>query len=112
MPANANKHPKDETFLVTVADSIGSTLGAIAAKASAVSVSLSDSSFFADGRTRRYEKERLLQGEPKSASKNVKSNKLINATHRGLRHAATPAKRPVRPVPVKKKVARRVRRKK
>jgi len=53
MPSNANKHPKDETLLVTVADSIGSTLGAIAAKASAVSVSLSDSSFFADGRTRR-----------------------------------------------------------
>ena len=52
MPSNANKHP-DETLVVTVADSIGSTLGAIAAKASAVSDSLSDSSFFADGRTRR-----------------------------------------------------------
>jgi len=45
MPSNANKHPKDETLLVTVADSIGSTLGAIAAEASAVSVSLADSSF-------------------------------------------------------------------
>lgn len=37
MPSNENKHAKDGTLLVTVAVSIGSTLGAIAAKASAVS---------------------------------------------------------------------------
>ena len=45
MPSNENKHPEGGTFLVTVADSIGSTLGAIAANAGAVSGALSDSSF-------------------------------------------------------------------
>jgi len=50
----------------------------------------------------------VARGVKKPASKNVKSNKLAKATHRGLRHAATAAKRAVRPVPVKKKVARRV----
>jgi hypothetical protein len=116
MPSNENKHPKDETLLVTVADSIGSTLGAIAAKASAVSDALSDSSFLQTAE--REGKKIVRKGKTvatrikKSASQNVKSNKLAKATRHGLRRAATAAKRAVRPVPVKKRVARRVRRKK
>ena len=93
---------------------IGSTLGAIAAKASAVSDSLSDSSFLQTAKREKIVRKgkTVARGIKKPASKNVKSNKLAKATHRGLRHAATAAKRAVRPVPVKKKVAKRVRRKK
>jgi hypothetical protein len=116
MPSSENKHPKDETLLVTVADSIGSTLGAIAAKASAVSEALSDSSFL---QTAEREGKKIVQkGKTvarrikKSASNNVKSNKLAKITRHGLRSDTTAAKRAGRPVPVKKKVARRVRRKK
>jgi hypothetical protein len=115
MPSNENKQPKDETLLVSVADSIGSALGAIAAKAGAVSDALSDNSFLQtaerEGRKIVRKGKTVAKRIKKSASKNVKSNKLAKTTRHGLRRAATASKRAVRPVPVKKKIARRVRKK-
>ncbi len=109
MPSNENKHPEGETLLVTVADSIGSTLGAIAANAGAVSGALSDSSFLQtaerEGRKIVRKGKTVAKRIKKSASQNVKSNKLAKATRRGLRRAAIATKRTVRPIPVKKKVA-------
>lgn len=116
MPSNEKTHPNDETLLHSVADSIGSTLGAIAAKASAVSDALPDSGFLQtaerEGRKMVRKGKTVARRIKKSASKNIRSNKLAKATRRGLRRAATAAKRAVRPVTVKKKVGKRVRRKK
>jgi hypothetical protein len=116
MSSNENKHPEGET-LGSVAESIGSALGKIAARASAVSDALSDSSLLQTAERERKKIVRkgktVVKKIKKSASKKVRSNKLAKSTRRGLRRAATVAKRVVRPVPVKKKVAaRRVRRKK
>ena len=114
MSSNQHRHTKDEAFLVTVAESIGSTLGTIAAKASAVPDALSHTSFV---QTAEREGEKFVRKSKtvarklkKAASRNV-SNKFTAARRRKLR-GATAAKRVVRSVPVKKKAARRIRHKK
>ncbi len=116
MSSHENKHPEDETLLGSMAESIGSTLGKIAATAGAVSDALSDSSFLQtaerEGKKIVRKGKTVVKKVKKSASQNVKSNKLAKPTRRGLRRATTIAKRAVRPVPPKKKVARKARRKK
>jgi hypothetical protein len=106
---------KDEGPLVTVAESIGSTLGTIAAKASAVPDALSHTSFVQtaerEGKKFVRKSKTVARKLKKAASRNV-SNKFTATRRRKLRRATTAAKRAVRSVSVKKKAARRIRHKK
>jgi len=115
MSSNQHRHTKDEALLVTVAESIGSTLGTIAAKASAVPDALAHTSFVQtaerEGKKFVGKSKTVARKLKKAVSKNV-SNKFTAARRRKLSRATT-AKRPaVRPVSVKKRAARQARRKK
>jgi len=115
MSSHERKHPKDESFLATVGESVGSTLGTIAAKARAVPDALSHSSFLKAAK--REGKKVVRKGRAvarkinKTASQKVRSSKFEKASRRTLRRATTAVKRVADPVPVKKKLARRERRK-
>jgi hypothetical protein len=114
MSSNQHRHTKDESLLVTVAESIGSTLGTIAAKASAVPNALSHTSFVQterEGKKFVRESKTVARKLKKAKSRNV-SHKFTAARRRKLRHATTAARRVIRSVSVKKKTARRIRRKK
>ncbi len=115
MSSNQHKqHTKDEGLLATVAESIGTTLGAIAAKASAVPDALSHASFVQtaerEGKKFARKSKAVARKLQKAASRNV-SNKFTAAGRRKLRRASTAAKRVVRTVSVKKKTARPTRHK-
>jgi hypothetical protein len=116
MSSHKLKHTKDETLLASVAESIGSTLGTIAAKASAVPDALSHTTFLqaAEREGKKFvRRSRTLARKFKgSTSKSFMNSKLAKATRRGLRHAATAPKRLARPSSSKMKAARRGRRKK
>jgi hypothetical protein len=116
MSSHPHKHPKNETLLSSMAESIGTTLGAIAAKASAVPEVLSHSGFLhtakQEGKKFVRKSKTVARKIKQSASRNRSTRGLARATRRGLRRATTGAKRVLRPVPLKKRVARKVRRKK
>lgn len=115
MSSNQHKDTKDEALLVTVAESIGSTLGTIAAKASAVPDALSHTSFVQtaerEGKKFVRKSKTVARKLKKAASKKV-SNKFTAAKRRKLGRATTAERRAVRPVSVKKRAARQVRQKK
>ena len=104
----SSEHEKDENLLSSVAESIGSTLGTIAAKASAVSEALSPSSLSqtAEREGKRFvrKSKTLARKIQKTASKTLKRKKQTTAT--ALRRMASSGKR-TRPMVSKKKVARR-----
>jgi hypothetical protein len=91
------KHTKDEEMLISVAESIGSTLGAIAAKAAAGPRALLDSDF---GHSVESEGKKILRkgksaarkGQKLVASK-FKSNKLTKAVRKALPKKKAAAKR-------------------
>jgi hypothetical protein len=97
------KQTKAEALLVTMAESIGSTLGTIAAKAKEVPDALSHSTVVKTAERegkKVVRKSKTLAGKiKKTAAKNAKSSKLAKAGRRGLRRATAAAKR------VKSKVA-------
>jgi hypothetical protein len=70
MSSNQHRHTKNEALLVTVAVSIASTLGTIAAKASAVPDALSHTSFV---RTAEREGQKLVRKSKTVARKLRKS---------------------------------------
>ena len=115
MSSNQHRHTKDEALLITVAESIGSTLGTIAAKASAVPDALSHTSFVQtaerEGKKFVRKSKTVARKLKKGASKNV-SNRFTAARRRKLGRATTAERRTVRPVSVKKRAARQVRHKK
>jgi hypothetical protein len=115
MSSNKYRHTKNEALLVTVAESIGSTLGTIAAKASAVPDALSHTSFVQtaerEGKKFVRKSKTVARKLRKAASKNV-SNKFTAARRRKLRGAATATKPVGRSVSRKTKAAGRVRHKK
>lgn len=110
MSSNQHRHSKDEALLVTVAESIGSTLGTIAAKASAVPEALAHSSFVQ--KAEREGKKFVRKSKTVARKLNKASNKFTAARRRKGRVATTAAKRVVRSASVKKKAARRIRYKK
>ena len=112
MASQKHKHTQDGTILANVAQSIGSTLGTITAKARALPDALSHSSFV---RTAEREGKKLVGGAKtvakrakKVTSKNVNSHKFKQASQRSLRHATVASKRAARPISARKKASRRV----
>jgi hypothetical protein len=110
-----HKHIQDETILANVAESIGSTLGTIAAKARALPDALSHSSFV---RTAEREGKKFIgkgktaaRKAKKAVSKHAKSHKIKQASRRSLRHAIIAPKRAARSISARKKASRIVRRK-
>lgn len=115
MSSPQRKH-SNESLLSSVAESIGSTLGTIASKASGIPDAISHSNLL---RTAEREGKKFVRRSQavarkigNTASKNVKTKKLAKTTRRKVQGAKTSAKRAVRLSSAKKKIARLGRRKK
>jgi hypothetical protein len=117
MSSPHRKHHK-ESLLTSVAESIGSTLGTIASKASGMPDAISHSNLL---RTAEREGKKFVRrskavaqkiGSAAAASKNLKTEKLTKTTRHKLRGAKTSAKRVHRPSSAKKNIAPRRRSKK
>jgi hypothetical protein len=96
----ARRHTKDEALLISMAESIGSTLGSIAAKADAAQKALSSSHI---AETLQREGKKLVRKSKTVARRtrtrvaaNVRRSKVAKATRRGVRRAASSAKRVAR----------------
>jgi hypothetical protein len=100
MKARRGKHSKDEGLLISVAESIGSTLGTIVAKADATQKAITGSSIAhaaeREGRKLVSKSKSLARKTRSTAARNLRSSKLAWATRRGLRSASSSAKRAVR----------------
>jgi hypothetical protein len=107
-----NQHRKDDNIMMSVAESIGSAMGSIAAHASGVTEALSPSHLShaaqVEGKKFVRKSKTLVRRAQKKASTSLKHNILATLTRRALRGKA---KRP-RQVASKRKVARRGMRKK
>jgi hypothetical protein len=97
----ARRHTKDEALLISMAESIGSTLGSIAAKADAAQKALSPSHI---AETVQREGKKLVRKSKTVARRtrnrvaaNVRRSKVAKAKRRGVRRAASSAKRVARP---------------
>jgi hypothetical protein len=110
-----NQHRKDDSIMMSVAESIGSAMGSIAAHASEVTEALSpihlSHAAQIEGKKFVRKSKTLVRKIQKKASTSLKHNKLATATRRALRGNTSKAKRP-RPVASKRKVAPRGMRKK
>jgi hypothetical protein len=104
----SSENENDENLLSSVAESVGSTLGTIAAKASAVSDALSPTSLSQtaerEGKKFVRKSKTLARRIQKTASKTFKRKKQTTAT--ALRRTGPKGKR-TRPTVSKKKGARR-----
>jgi hypothetical protein len=114
MSSPQHKHNK-ESLLTSVAESIGSTLGAISSKASGIPEAISHSNLL---RTAEREGKKFVRRSQAVArkigttSKKVKTKKLAKTARRKVHGAATGDRPVARPSSAKKKIARRSRRKK
>jgi hypothetical protein len=115
MSSPQHKHNK-ESLLTSVAESIGSTLGAIATKASGMPEAISHSNLL---RTAEREGKKFVRKSQAVArkignttSKNVKTKKLAKTARRKVHGAKAGDRQVARPSSAKKKIARRSRRKK
>lgn len=98
MKARTSKRTKDGTFLISVAESIGSTLGAIAAKANAAQRVLTESSVAHTAKHKSKKFARQSKGaarKTRGAAANLKKSRLARATRRGLHRVTSRAKRAV-----------------
>jgi hypothetical protein len=96
MKARAGRHTKDEAVLISMAESIGSTLGSIAAKADAAQKALSPSHI---AETVQREGKKLVRKSKtialrtrNKAAANLRTNKVTKVARRGARQAASSAK--------------------
>ena len=100
MKAHTRKRTKDTALLTSVAESIGSALGTIAAKANAAQKVLSRSSAAhivdREGKRLARRSKRAARKTGKAAAAGLKRSKVTKAIRRGLRRAALPAKRAAR----------------
>jgi hypothetical protein len=112
MSSPQRKHHK-ESLLTSVAESIGSTLGTIASKASGMPDAISHSNVLRtaerEGKKFVRRSKAVAQKIGNAASKTLKTEKLTKPKRRG---AKTSAKRVDRPSSAKKKIAPRRRSKK
>lgn len=99
MKSPRSKRTKDGTFLIGVAESIGSTLGTIAAKANAAQRALTHSPFAhaveREGK-KLARKSKSTARKTRKAVADLKKSKTAAATRRGLRRAASSARLAVR----------------
>jgi len=100
MKAHARRHTKDAAILTSLAESIGSALGAIAAKANAAQKVLARSSA---AHVVKREGKRLARGSKaavrktrKASAASLKRSKVAKAGRRGLRRAASSIQRAAR----------------
>src|SRR5580692_1488765 len=99
MKARNGKRTKDEALLTSVAESIGSALGTIAAKAGAAQKAFTRSSVV---RGAEREAKKLARKGKRSARKtsraaaNLKRSKVAKAARRGVRRVTSSVKRAAR----------------
>jgi hypothetical protein len=111
MKTRTGKRTKDVTLLVSVAESIGSTLGTIAAKANAAQKALTRSrvarTLKREGKNLTRKSKRAARRTTNAATKNLKDSKIVKASRRGLRRVTSSAKRATRRGAAKIRSARR-----
>lgn len=99
MKAHARRHTKDTALLTTVAESIGSALGTIAAKANAAQkvISRSSAAHVVEREGKRLaRRSKTVARKTRKAAANLKRSKVAKAAHRGLRRASSSIKRAAR----------------
>jgi hypothetical protein len=100
MKARARRHTKDAALLTSLAESIGSALGTIAAKANAAQKALSRSSAVhvveREGKRLARRSKRAVRKTSKVAALSLKRSKVAKATGRAVRRATVSAKRVAR----------------
>jgi hypothetical protein len=115
MSSPQDKHNK-ESLLTIVAESIGSTLGTIASKASGMPEAISHSNLLRtaarEGKNFVRRSRTVARKIGNSTSKKVTTKKLAKTARRKVHGVKTGAKQMARPSSAKKKVARRGGRKK
>jgi hypothetical protein len=101
MKARTGRHTKDEALLISMAESIGSTLGSIAAKADAAQKALTPSHIAEtvqrEGRKLVRKSKTVARRANNKAAANLRTNKVAKAARRSVRKAASSAKRAARP---------------
>ena len=100
MKARTRRRTKDEALLISMAESIGSTLGSIAAKADAAQKALNPSHIAEtvqrEGRKLVRKSKTVARRASNKAAANLRTNKVTKAARRGARKAASSAKRAAR----------------
>jgi len=100
MKAHRRSHTKDAALLTSFAESIGSALGTIAAKANAAQKALSRSSAVhvveREGKRLARRSKRAVRKTTKAAAASLKKSKVAKAARRGLRRASSSVKRATR----------------
>lgn len=101
MKAHTRSHGKDAALLTSLAESIGSALGTIAAKANAAQKAFSRSSAVhvveREGKRLRRGSKRAVRKTRKAAAVSLKRSKVAKAARRRLRRASSSVKRATRP---------------
>jgi hypothetical protein len=99
MKARTARHGKDGALLISVAESIGSTLGAIAAKADAAQKAITRTrvahTVEREGKKLVRKSKGVVRKTGKAAARNLGKSKLAKAARRGLRRAALSVTRTV-----------------
>ena len=100
MKARTGRHTKDEALLISMAESIGSTLGSIAAKADAAQKALSPSHIAEtvqrEGKKLVRKSKTIARRTRNKAAANLRTSKVAKAARRGVRQAASSTKRVAR----------------
>ena len=99
MKAHARRHTKDTALLTAVAESIGSALGTIAAKANAAQkvISRSSAAHVVEREGKRLaRRSKTVARKTREAAANLKRSKAAKAARRGLRRASSSIKRAAR----------------
>jgi hypothetical protein len=86
--SRTHKSPKNQALLISVAESIGSTLGAIAAKADAAQRAITGSNVVADVKRKTTKIARKGNRAAARAKKSVKTSAPARAARRTIRKAA------------------------
>jgi hypothetical protein len=111
MTSDHSKHTRDEEILISVAESIGSTLGTIAAKAAAVPQAFMNSdvmhSVENEGKKIVRKSKSVARRVSKTASRKLKGGKAAKAVRRGVKRIATSSKKAVRHAGAKATTRRR-----
>jgi hypothetical protein len=79
--------PKDQAILISVAESIGSTLGALAAKADAAAGAAKQALSGHNNLTRSVKREGKVVRKARQASRNAKKSRVARTTGRTIRRA-------------------------
>ena len=100
MKARVGRHTKDEALLISMAESIGSTLGSIAAKADAAQKALNPSRIAKtvqrEGKKLVRKGKTIAERTRNKAAANVRPRKVTEAARRDVRRTTSSAKRVAR----------------